>query len=103
MSLSTGTAALRRRIGQQAPRTLVAPSRSVASAPLLSRSTIVSNALRTPWRSPASVSQVSRFSTMTSLRSGIPPAAQREYDPEIKDMADYIHNYKIESDLAVGR
>jgi 2-methylcitrate dehydratase len=25
----------------------------------------------------------------------------REYDPEIKDMASYIHNYEIDSDLAV--
>ncbi|CRG86310.1 2-methylcitrate dehydratase [Talaromyces islandicus] len=28
------------------------------------------------------------------------PVVEREYDPEIKDMADFIHNYKIESDLA---
>lgn len=27
----------------------------------------------------------------------------REFDPEIKDMASYIHNYKIDSDLAVRR
>ena len=26
----------------------------------------------------------------------------REYDPEIKDMASYVHNYKIDSDLAVS-
>lgn len=26
----------------------------------------------------------------------------REYDPEIKDMASYVHNYKIASDLAVS-
>lgn len=25
----------------------------------------------------------------------------REYDSEIKDMANYVHNYKIDSDLAV--
>ena len=29
-------------------------------------------------------------------------AMAREYDPEIKDMAKYIHNYKIDSDLAVS-
>ncbi|MCJ1483492.1 ATP-binding cassette transporter CGR1 [Schaereria dolodes] len=29
-----------------------------------------------------------------------PPAGPREYDYEIKDMANYIHNYKIKSDLA---
>lgn len=26
----------------------------------------------------------------------------RAYDPEIKDMADYVHNYKIKSDLAAS-
>ena len=26
----------------------------------------------------------------------------RAYDPEIKDMADYVHNYKIDSDLAAS-
>ncbi|MCJ1364545.1 ATP-binding cassette transporter CGR1 [Acarospora aff. strigata] len=32
--------------------------------------------------------------------SAPPPAGVREYDPEIKDMAGYIHNYKIDSELA---
>ena len=43
---------------------------------------------------------------MTSLNTstGLAGAAVgggREYDPEIKDMASYVHNYKIDSDLAV--
>ena len=44
------------------------------------------------------------FSTMTSLRSDMPAsvAGVRDFDPEIKDMASYIHNYKIDSDLAVS-
>ncbi|WPA97011.1 ATP-binding cassette transporter CGR1 [Cercospora beticola] len=29
------------------------------------------------------------------------PGKAPEFDPEIKDMADYIHNYKIDSDLAI--
>jgi hypothetical protein len=38
-----------------------------------------------------------------AARSGAPPPAKAaEYDQEIKDMADYIHNYKIDSDLAVS-
>jgi hypothetical protein len=42
------------------------------------------------------------FSTMAALKSNAPPStAVREYDPEINDMANYIHNYKIDSDLAV--
>ena len=30
------------------------------------------------------------------------PAPAAEYDQEIVDMASYIHNYKIDSDLAVS-
>ena len=41
---------------------------------------------------------------MVSLKSDAPAVAGvREFDPEIKDMANYIHNYKIDSDLAVCR
>ncbi|KAK2747138.1 ATP-binding cassette transporter CGR1 [Myotisia sp. PD_48] len=41
------------------------------------------------------------FSTMSALRSSAPPpSGPREYDPEIVDMASYIHNKKIDSDLA---
>jgi len=29
------------------------------------------------------------------------PAPKAEFDSEIVDMANYIHNYKIDSDLAV--
>ncbi|KAK4117029.1 2-methylcitrate dehydratase [Canariomyces notabilis] len=46
----------------------------------------------------------SRFSTMASLQSvsvATPsPAASKGYDPEIKDIADYVHNKAIDSDLA---
>ena len=41
---------------------------------------------------------------MSTLKAA--PAAvsgSREFDPEIKDMASYIHNYKIDSDLAVSK
>ena len=39
---------------------------------------------------------------MATLKSNAPAmAGVREFDPEIKDMANYIHNYKINSDLAV--
>lgn len=45
----------------------------------------------------------SSFSTMVALKSNAPAmtGGSREFDPEIKDMASYIHNYKIDSDLAV--
>lgn len=39
---------------------------------------------------------------MTALQHGAPAApTERNYDPEIKDMADYVHNYSVNSDLAV--
>ena len=42
------------------------------------------------------------FSVMATLKSNAPAmAGVREFDPEIKDMASYVHNYKIDSDLAV--
>jgi 2-methylcitrate dehydratase len=41
---------------------------------------------------------------MTSLKSGMAPpiSGTREYDPEIKDIASYVHNTPIDSELAVG-
>ena len=40
---------------------------------------------------------------MTTLNSQVQQKlSKREYDPEIKDMADYIHNTPIDSELAVG-
>ena len=40
---------------------------------------------------------------MTTLKSEVKQAlAKREYDPEIKDMASYIHNTPIDSELAVS-
>jgi len=38
---------------------------------------------------------------MSPLQAAAAPV-ERKYDPEIQDMAEYIHNYKIESDLAVS-
>lgn len=52
---------------------------------------------------PSIRSTTAKFSTMTPLQSGAPPPPQaREYDPEIKDIASYIHYTTIESDLAVS-
>jgi 2-methylcitrate dehydratase len=40
---------------------------------------------------------------MSALKSSAPPVpSKREYDPEIKDMASYIHNTPIDSELAVS-
>lgn len=40
------------------------------------------------------------MSTLKSNESGS-VGGGREYDQEIKDMANYVHNFKVDSDLAV--
>jgi 2-methylcitrate dehydratase len=41
---------------------------------------------------------------MAARQSAAPPApsADKAYDPEIQDMANYIHQYNVDSDLAVS-
>ena len=51
--------------------------------------------------------RTSSFSTMASLQSAAPgvtpmPAHHKGYDPEITDIADYVLNKNIDSDLAVS-
>ena len=49
------------------------------------------------------ISRALQFSTMTAYQSAAPAApTDKSYDPEIRDMANYIHEYKIDSDLAVS-
>jgi 2-methylcitrate dehydratase len=48
------------------------------------------------------VAQAPRFSTMAARQSAAPPVSgDKSYDPEIQDMASYIHEYNVDSDLAV--
>lgn len=45
------------------------------------------------------------FSTMSKMQSAAGPVETvnpREYDPEIKDIASFVHNTPIDSDLAVS-
>lgn len=46
----------------------------------------------------------SNFSTSITRQSGAPnmASAAREYDPEVKDIADYVANKTIDSELAVS-
>ncbi|KAK2785684.1 ATP-binding cassette transporter CGR1 [Emmonsiellopsis sp. PD_33] len=91
-----------RQLSSRAPRSfplrqLASPSASSALRATFYRSSFSSKLLQ----SKSSVSR-SNFSTMAALNSAAPtPAGPREYDPEINDMASYIHNYKIDSDLAL--
>ncbi|KAL3448477.1 MmgE/PrpD family-domain-containing protein [Aspergillus insuetus] len=88
-----------RRLTHRAPRNLQSRIASLSRASS-SPSSIALNSARLS--SSPTLPRVSRFSTMASLQSAapIPAAAQKGYDPEIKDMADYIHNYNVDSDLA---
>ncbi|KAL2076019.1 hypothetical protein VTL71DRAFT_962 [Oculimacula yallundae] len=70
---------------------------------------IQARALRTPLFTAARASfptssrtpSFRQFSAMAARQSGAPPPPQaREYDPEIKDIASYVHNTAINSDLA---
>lgn len=82
---------------------------STASRNLRQRSSVITRAVRPiAFRAPQSsfvatqTKSAAAFSTMSSLKSSAPPVqSKREYDPEIKDIASYIHNTKIDSELAV--
>ncbi|KAF2748955.1 2-methylcitrate dehydratase [Sporormia fimetaria CBS 119925] len=79
---------------------------STASRTLRQRSAITCRAVR-PAVLRAAVSspiaaRTAAFSSMTSLKSGVAPpvSGTREYDYEIKDIANYVHNTPIDSELA---
>ncbi len=54
--------------------------------------------------SPSLSSSTRTFSSSVAKQSGAPAMASsaREYDPEIKDIADYVANKPIDSELAVS-
>ena len=76
-----------------------------AARPLVaSRAAALLAAPRSSPSSSSSSSHITNFHTMASLQSNAPvtPSEGRGYDPEIKDIADYIHNKPIDSELAVS-
>lgn len=80
-----------------ASRTLRTPAfqSRVLRTPLLTARANFTASPRTP--------STRQFSVMAARQSGAPPPPQaREYDPEIKDIASYVHNTPINSDLAVS-
>lgn len=84
-----------RRLTHTSPRTL-------ARIPVSSRLPTFASS-RLPSIAAPGVSHAPRFSTMAARQSAAPPAqADKSYDPEIKDMANYIHEYNVDSDLAVS-
>ncbi|EXJ86395.1 2-methylcitrate dehydratase [Capronia epimyces CBS 606.96] len=84
------------------------PVRRLAAGALAVRAS--SSAIRQPSSFSTLPSTLSRgapamaatFSTSTTARSSAPVKAPTQaYDPEILDIASYVHNYKIDSDLAL--
>ena len=77
-------------------RRLALPRRSTPLATGFARG--FNTATRTPGAAAAS------FSTSARKMAGVAPPMEGNpvYDPEIKDIADYVHNKPIDSELAVS-
>jgi len=63
----------------------------------------LSSAIARPRAAVAALTMATPFSTQTQKGSSLPtkPAGARDYDPEIVDMAKYVHHYDINSPLAM--
>ncbi|RAH76383.1 2-methylcitrate dehydratase [Aspergillus japonicus CBS 114.51] len=95
--MSASCSALRRLTHRSPPRTWLSSSR-IAS---LSRPAVSSVSHITPKTHPSTLPRISQFSTMASLQQAPPTIpTDRPYDPEIQELSNYIHNYKVDSDLA---
>lgn len=85
---------------RSASRSLRLQPRTVRlAAPLTSGLTSTGFSAPTAARNPSSSYN---FSTSSARQSGAPAmtAEPRDYDPEINDIANYVNNYKVDSDLA---
>ncbi|PGH34145.1 2-methylcitrate dehydratase [[Emmonsia] crescens] len=88
-----------RQLSSRTPRSL--PLRQLATSSVAASSLLRSSSSSRSVFSSKLLQSRSSFSTMSALNSSAPSQAPvREHDPEIKDMASYIHNYKVNSDLA---
>ncbi|KAE8383200.1 MmgE/PrpD family-domain-containing protein [Aspergillus bertholletiae] len=95
--MSASCSALRR-LTHRSPRTFQS---RISSVSRISSATSSLSSLNTLRAVNSAAPRVSRFSTMAPLQSAAPAGtAQKAYDPEIQDMANYIHNYEVDSDLA---
>ncbi|KAK3695462.1 MmgE/PrpD family-domain-containing protein [Podospora appendiculata] len=87
---------------RQASRTLRLPQRFSQTAALRPLSSRCSQFAAPRSSTSSSHNHKNTFSTMAALQSGAAPvpAEAREYDPEVKDIASYVHNKPIDSELA---
>ncbi|KAJ5438988.1 2-methylcitrate dehydratase [Penicillium daleae] len=86
-----------RRLTHTSPRTLARIPISRLAPTFASSSSSHLAAIAAP-----RVNRAPRFSTMAARQSAAPavPSGDKAYDPEIQDMASYIHQYNVDSDLA---
>ncbi|EFQ26577.1 2-methylcitrate dehydratase [Colletotrichum graminicola] len=84
-----------------ASRSLRFQSRSVRLATPL-RAVVASTNFAASSATRSAPQQSHTFSTASARQSAAPAMASeaREYDPEIRDIANYVQNYKVDSDLA---
>lgn len=91
------------RLSQQQQRSYLRSSAPLTLAATSQSSSSSSPALRSTTRARPSSSTLSAFSTSTARQSSAPAnMSSLEYDPEISDIAGYVHNTTIDSDLAVS-
>ncbi|KAF3357306.1 Ornithine carbamoyltransferase [Verticillium dahliae VDG1] len=89
-----------------ATRSLRLPSQTVRlAAPLragLASTHLNASTASARTSSSSSPSSAHNFSTAAARQSGAPAMSSepREYDPEINDIANYVQNYKVDSELA---
>lgn len=88
-----------RRLTHTSPRTLARIPISRLAPTFASSSSSHLAAIAAP-----RVNRAPRFSTMAARQSAAPavPSGDKAYDPEIQDMASYVHQYNVDSDLAVS-
>ena len=77
-------------------RQIALPRRSFPLATGFARSAAATRSL------PASTKSFSSSTARVMSASAPPPAGATVYDPEITDIADYVHNKPINSELAVS-
>ena len=83
-----------------APRSLQRGRLPLRNSAVLAQKTFVPQIRRAQQLQPLQTSRA--FSVTMAPRAEAAGSTDiNDYDPEIQDMAEYIHNYKIDSDLAV--
>ncbi|KAH0541788.1 ATP-binding cassette transporter CGR1 [Glutinoglossum americanum] len=92
-------------LGRSLTRTVARRLRQPTRSLNITRRGLLTNTATSTLKASLRASPVAatRFSTMSAMQQASPASIEgstQQYDPEIKDITEYIHNYKIDSDLA---